>query len=100
VVFALQGFEQAIQVGGESRNPQRDIHRAVIIGTILYILLEVAFVGAINPKDVNHNWLYPIPGAGDFGPYATLAASAGVGWLATILYIDAVISPGGTWRRR
>jgi len=100
VVFALQGFEQAIQVGGESRNPQRDIHRAVItamiIGTIIYIALEVAFIGAISPKAVAHNWLNPIPGAGKFGPYATLATSAGVGWLATLLYIDAVVSPAGT----
>jgi amino acid transporter len=100
VVFALQGFEQAIQVGGEARNPQRDIHRAVIIsmivGTVIYILLEVAFIGAITPKNVEHNWLNPIPGIGHFGPYATLATTAGVGWLATILYIDAVISPMGT----
>jgi amino acid transporter len=100
VVFALEGFEQAIQVGGESRNPQRDIHRAVIIsmiiGTLIYLLLEVAFIGAIDPKDVAHNWLNPIPGQGAFGPYATLATTAGVGWLATILYIDAVISPAGT----
>jgi amino acid transporter len=100
VVFALQGFEQAIQVGGEARNPQRDIHRAVIIsmiiGTMIYILLEVAFIGAITPKNVSHNWLNPIPGVGHFGPYATLATTAGVGWLATILYTDAVISPAGT----
>jgi amino acid transporter len=100
VVFALQGFEQAIQVGGEARNPQRDIHRAVIIsmiiGTIIYILLEVAFIGAITPKNVSHSWLNPIPGIGHFGPYATLATTAGVGWLATILYIDAVVSPAGT----
>jgi amino acid transporter len=100
VVFALQGFEQAIQVGGEARNPQRDIHRAVIIsmiiGTIIYILLEVAFIGAITPKNVSHSWLNPIPGVGHFGPYATLATTAGVGWLATILYIDAVVSPAGT----
>jgi amino acid transporter len=99
VVFALQGFEQAIQVGGESRNPQRDIHRAVIIsmiiGTVVYLLLEVAFIGAIEPGNVVHNWLHPI-GKGNFGPYASLATSAGLGWLATLLYIDAVISPGGT----
>jgi amino acid transporter len=100
VVFALQGFEQAIQVGGEARNPQRDIHRAVIIsmiiGVIIYLLLEVAFIGAINPKDVAHSWTNPIPGQGAFGPYASLATAAGVGWLATVLYIDAVISPAGT----
>jgi amino acid transporter len=100
VVFALEGFEQAIQIGGESRDPQHDIHRAVIIsmiiGTIIYLLLEVAFIGALNPKDVAHNWNNPIPGQGAFGPYATLATAAGVGWLATILYIDSIISPAGT----
>jgi len=100
VVFALEGFEQAIQVGGESRDPQHDIHRAVIIsmiiGTIIYLLLEVAFIGALEPHDVAHNWSNPIPGQGAFGPYASLATAAGVGWLATILYIDAVISPAGT----
>jgi amino acid transporter len=30
VVFALHGFEQAIQMGGEAKDPQRDISRAVI----------------------------------------------------------------------
>ena len=30
------------------------------------------------------------------GPFANLASAIGVGWLATILYIDAVISPAGT----
>ena len=42
-VFALVGFEQAVQLGGESRNPQRDMPRAVIfsmlIGATIYILL-------------------------------------------------------------
>ena len=42
VVFALQGFEQAVQMGGEARNPQRDMPRAVIgavlIGTLIYLL--------------------------------------------------------------
>jgi amino acid transporter len=31
-----------------------------------------------------------------FGPYATLATAAGLGWLTTLLIIDAVISPAGT----
>jgi amino acid transporter len=99
VVFAASGFEQAIQVGGEARNPQRDIHRAVlfsmIIGIGIYILLQVAFIGAVSPHAVAHNWDNPIPGVGAFGPFASVATAAGVGWLATILYIDAVISPAG-----
>ena len=100
IIFALEGFEQAIQVGGEAENPQRNIPRAVIyamiIGTIIYLLLEIAFVGALNPANLVHGWSNPIPGAGAFGPYATLATTAGVGWLSTLLIIDSVVSPAGT----
>ena len=100
IIFALEGFEQAIQVGGESSNPQRNIPRAVLgamaIGTVIYLLLEVAFVGALNPANLLHGWSDPIPGAGAFGPYYTLATQAGLGWLATLLIIDSVVSPAGT----
>lgn len=100
VIFALEGFEQAIQIGGESTNPQRNIPRAVlfafIIGTAFYLLLAVAFVGAVNPHNILHNWLNPLPGASALGPYITLTTQAGLGWLATLLVIDSVVSPGGT----
>ncbi|MDT4982756.1 MAG: hypothetical protein QOF95_246, partial [Pseudonocardiales bacterium] len=99
VVFALQGFEQAVQMGGEARNPKKDISRAIIsamlVGAAVYILLEVAFIGGLSPSNLTHGWKSPI-GAGDFGPYYTLALAAGAGWLGTILLIDAVVSPGGT----
>lgn len=99
VVFALQGFEQAVQMSGEARNPQRDISRAVIgamvIGTLIYIALEIAFIGALDPANLASGWANPI-GKGDFGPYAGLATGLGLTWLAVILYIDAFISPAGT----
>jgi amino acid transporter len=101
VVFALQGFEQAVQMGGEARNPQKHMSRAIIsamfIGAAVYILLEVAFIGGLNPADIAHGWTKPLgKSSTDLGAYYTLALSAGAGWLATILLIDAVISPGGT----
>lgn len=99
VVFAMQGFEQAIQLGGEAKNPQRDLPGAIMtaaaIGMTIYILLEIAFIGALNPANIVHGWSNPV-GAGDFGPYATLATAAGAIWLANLLYADAVISPAGT----
>ena len=99
VVFALQGFEQAIQLAGEAKRPQRDVSRAVIaataIGTLVYLLLEIAFIGALNPGNLIGGWANPV-GKGDFGPYATLAIAAGASWLAALLYIDAVVSPAGT----
>jgi amino acid transporter len=99
VVFALQGFEQAAQMAGEARDPQRNVPRAVIgavvVGTVLYLALEIAFIGALNPGNLVQGWANPV-GKGDFGPYATLATGLGLGWLAAILYVDAFISPAGT----
>jgi amino acid transporter len=99
VMFALQGFEQATQMAGEARDPQRNVPRAVIgavlVGTMLYLALEIAFIGALNPGNLAQGWAHPI-GKGDFGPYATLATGLGLGWLAVILYCDAFISPAGT----
>jgi amino acid transporter len=100
VIFALEGFEQAAQLAGEARNPKRDVPLAVVgsmlMGAALYLLLEVTFIGAINPHNVVHGWANPFGSAGSFGPYYTLATSVGLGWLGVVLIIDALISPGGT----
>jgi amino acid transporter len=99
IIFALLGFEQADQLAGESANPRRDIPRAVIgaiaIGLVIYILLQIVFLAALPAAQVHGAW-----GTAAFnkfsGPFAQLASLIGIGWLATILYIDAVISPAGT----
>jgi amino acid transporter len=99
VVFAYLGFEQAIQFGGETRNPKRNIPFAVVgsmvIGAVIYIFLEVAFLGALNPHAADHGWAN-LTFTNQFGPFAALATALGLGWLAVVLYIDAVVSPGGT----
>ncbi len=100
VIFAAEGFEQSIQIGGETKNPQKNIPRALLLAmfirTIFYLLLDAAFVGAVNPLDVVKNWHNPLPKQAALGPYITLTTQAGLGWLATLLTIDAVVSPGGT----
>jgi amino acid transporter len=99
IIFALLGFEQADQLAGESANPKRDIPRAVIgaitIGVIIYMLLQVAFLAALPAAQIHGTWANA--GYTKFsGPFAQLATLVGLGWLAAILYIDAVISPAGT----
>jgi amino acid transporter len=101
IVFALEGFEQAAQLAGEARNPKRDVPIAVVgsmlMGAALYILLQLCFTGALNPANIAHGWTAPFgPNVGTFGPYYQLATSVGLGWLGTILIIDAVVSPAGT----
>lgn len=99
IVFALLGFEQADQLAGESANPKRDIPRAVIgsivIGAIVYILLQAVFLLAMPASAIGGTWAGS-PFATFSGPFAQLATLVGASWLATILYIDAVVSPGGT----
>ena len=66
------------------------------MGAALYILLQLCFTGALNPATLAHGWADPFGNAGTFGPYYTLATSVGLGWLGTVLIIDAIVSPAGT----
>ena len=98
IVFAYLGFEQADQLAGEARNPQRNIPRAVIgsvcIGIVIYVALQVVFLGALPLSVLHGSWSTV---ASTFtGPWAQVASLSSIGWLAVILYVDAVISPGGT----
>ncbi|WP_287932123.1 APC family permease [Arthrobacter sp.] len=99
IVFALLGFEQADQLAGESKNPKRDIPRAVIgstvIGVFIYLLVQFAFLVALPASQVGTTWKNGLYTAMT-GPFADIATLVGFGWLASILYIDALISPGGT----
>ncbi|MEV8524318.1 APC family permease [Streptomyces sp. NPDC052000] len=99
IIFALLGFEQADQLAGESANPKRDIPRAVIgsivIGAIIYILLQITFLAALPSSQVQGTWTHAAFNTLT-GPFAQLATLLSLGWLATILYLDAVISPAGT----
>lgn len=107
IVFSFLGFRQALDFGGEARRPQRDIPIATIlsvaIGTVLYVLLQVAFTGGINWAGLHlkvGDWagLAALPTAASSPFYAILKAS-GVGFLgafASVLLADAVVSPAGT----
>jgi amino acid transporter len=98
IVFAYLGFEQADQLAGEARNAQRNIPRAVIgsvvIGIVIYMALQVTFIGALPASLLHGSWSTV---AKNFtGPWAQVASLSALGWLAVILYIDAVASPSGT----
>jgi amino acid transporter len=99
VIFAYLGFEQAIQLGAETQNPNRNIPLAVIgsmiLGIIIYLGLALAFTGAIEPKFLAKGW-DNISFGGTYGPYAAIFEALGLTFFAVLIYIDAVISPGGT----
>jgi amino acid transporter len=99
IIFSYLGFRTAIDLGGESSNPGRHIPLAVIgsvlLAALLYILLQTAFLAALRPSDLRQGWASLTLGAKP-GPFPVLPATLGLGWLATLLYIDAYVSPSGT----
>ncbi len=100
IVFSFLGFRQAIELSGEARRPQRDLPIAIVgsvlFAALLFIVLELAFVGAVRPADLAAGGWSKLRFAGSAGPFAGLAMLAGMSWLAALLYVDAVVSPAGT----
>jgi amino acid transporter len=100
IIFAYSGFEQADQLAGEIKDPGRNLPRAIIgsivIGTVIYIGLQIAFIGALPASAIPHGLQHITDPAINAGPFAAVASLVGLAWLAHILRIDAFISPSGT----
>ncbi|MEP9381316.1 APC family permease [Nocardioides sp. KR10-350] len=102
IVFSFLGFRQAIELAGEGAKPKRDIPMAVLgsilVTGILYVGLQIAFLVALDPGKLAQNGWDNVGNVltNSAGPLASVASAIGLGWLAVLLYIDAIISPGDT----
>src|SRR5207247_9215061 len=70
----------------------------MVVAIVLYIALQVAFILALDPSSLSQGWA-AVSFSGNaqlYGPFAGLATGLGLGWLAILLYTDAIVSPGGT----
>lgn len=96
IIFSYLGFRQALDLAGEAKNPQRDVPRAVltaiIVGVIIYVLLQTVFVGSVPAQMLAGGWSKLSLNS----PFADLATALSLGWLAALLTADAVWSPTGT----
>ena len=101
IVFSFLGFRQGVELAGETSNPRRNVPIAVVgsvlITGLIYVLLQVAFIAAVEPSALSDGWA-GVSGQleNSAGPLASIATTIGLGWLATLLYIDAVVSPADT----
>jgi amino acid transporter len=106
IIFAFQGFREGINFGGEARNPQRGIFVAAVasvaITAAVYILLQLAFVGAVNWASLGlrpGEWSGLETSVWASQPlYSALTASGNalLGAFGSVLLIDALISPTGS----
>lgn len=97
IFYSFYGFSSITTFTKELKNPQRNIPLAlagsVVICLLIYLLLQISFLGAIDQNQVATAGWHSL----DFtSPLAQLAALLGINWLALVMYIDAAISPSGT----
>ena len=97
IVFSYNGFQSPVNLAGEARNPARSIPIAVLgsilLATVIYVILQVAYLGAVPPDLLARtNW----HGIDFRSPFAELALLLNLNWLAVLLYADAFVSPSGT----
>ena len=105
IAFAMMGFRQALDFGGEIRNPQRNIPLAtigiIVIPVAIYLALQIGFTGAINWADMGvkpGDWAGMAGGSWGDGPLLhALEASpyALLGAFGSLLLVDAMVSPAG-----
>jgi amino acid transporter len=96
IVFSYNGFQSPVNLAGEARHPGRSIPIAIFgslaLSTVVYLMLQVAFLGAVAPDHLHEGWA-----ALEYSsPFAQLALALNLNWLALLLYADAFVSPSGT----
>ena len=98
VIFAFTGFRHAIDLAGEAKNPKVTIPLSltlsVILCTLIYGGIQVAFIGALEPDTLTHGWAQ-LAFSTQLGPIADIAAALGLVWVGAVIYGGAIIAPFG-----
>lgn len=98
IAFAFTGFKHGVELAGEAKNTQLSIPLAIIgslvICLLLYLGLQIAFIGALSHQSFAHGWS-TLSFAGDTAPFVGIAAALGLALLVKFLYVDAAVSPLG-----
>lgn len=88
VIYGFNGVQMIVNFTGEAKKSSRDIPIAMFlslaIGLILYLALQVSFLGAANLSTLYNS------------PFIELAVALNMGWLVILLQADAAVSPSGT----
>ena len=96
IVYSVNGFQAPLDFSGEARNPRRSVPAAVLTGiglaVLVYLGLQLAFLYTVPDSALGDGW----QGVNFESPFGQLALILNLHWLATLLYADAVISPGGS----
>ncbi len=96
IVYSVNGFQAALDFSGETRDPRRTLPAAVLtaiaLALLMYLGLQLAFLFTVPENLLGHGW----KGVDFESPFGQLAIVLNLHWLSSLLYADAVISPGGS----
>lgn len=96
IVYSLNGFQAPLDFSGEARDPRRTMPGAVLAGIglalLLYLALQLAFLFTVPEHLLGHGW----SGVNFDSPFGQLALILNLQWVSSLLYVDAVVSPGGS----
>ena len=88
IVFSFKGFQSPVNLTGEAHNPGRSIPFAILgsifLATIIYVLLQAAYLGAVPPELLAK------------GGWRGVDFRSSFAELAILPYADAFISPSST----
>ncbi len=100
VIFAFAGYAPAIVLAGEAKNPQRTVP-LVLVGAltlclIVYLLLQIALIGALPSGALDHGWAHAHY-VGDTSPVLGLVSLLGLSsHLKDLIFVTAILAPLGT----
>jgi amino acid transporter len=98
IVLAFNGFKSGVELAGEAKKLSIAIPLstagAVIACLLLYLGLQVCFIGALDPHAIKDGW-QNLSFTGQVGPFVGLAAGLGLVFLLKLIYANAVVSPLG-----
>lgn len=98
IAFAFAGFKHGVELAGEATQTKTAIPLAIvgsiIVCLLLYLGLQIAFIGAIQPDSLKAGWA-SLHFDNQVGPFVGLAMILGIFWLVKLLLIDAAASPLG-----
>jgi len=88
VFFAYIGFDAVSVLAEESKNPQRDLPRGMILSlvicTVIYILLTLVLTGAVNYRNFD--------GVGDPLAFIFEPQNLNIGWMQFLVAVCAVVA--------
>lgn len=96
IIVAFNGFQAVISFASEIKKPYRTIPLSIIFAILIclcvYLLVQVAFIGAIPQQLITGGWLALQLNA----PFVQVLSLIGMSMFSILIYFGAAVTPSGT----